>query len=157
MPDSLPPKSPPAIGEVVTGPIPGSRRVYVECPARGFRVPFREIAVHPSAKEPPVTLYDASGPYTDPEAKVDIASGLARIRDAWVRARGDVEETEGRAIRPEDNGNVSDSHRVPQFPGRIRPLKAKAGAAVARMRPDKRARQPVRGGAGGIAGCCGGA
>ena len=54
MPDSLPPKSPPAIGEVVTGPIPGSRRVYVECPARGFRVPFREIAVHPSAEEPPV-------------------------------------------------------------------------------------------------------
>ncbi|MDT8275811.1 phosphomethylpyrimidine synthase ThiC [Roseomonas mucosa] len=133
MPDSLPPKSPPAIGEVVTGPIPGSRRVYVECPARGFRVPFREIAVHPSAKEPPVTLYDASGPYTDPEAKVDIASGLARIRDAWVRARGDVEETEGRAIRPEDNGNVSDSHRVPQFSGRIRPLKAKAGAAVTQM------------------------
>ena len=136
MPDSLPPPAPGGlapIGTVATGPLPGSRRVYVECPARGIRVPFREIRPHPSANEPPVTLYDASGPYTDPDASIDISRGLDGARGAWVRARGDVEETEGRAVRPEDNGNVSAERRVPQFPGRVRPLRAVGGQSVTQM------------------------
>ena len=136
MPDSLPPPAPGGlapIGTVATGPLPGSRRVYVECPARGIRVPFREIRPHPSANEPPVTLYDASGPYTDPDAGIDITRGLTGARGAWVRARGDVEETEGRAVRPEDNGNVSAERRVPQFPGRVRPLRAVGAGSVTQM------------------------
>ncbi len=136
MPDSLPSPAPGGlarIGTVATGPLPGSRRVYAECPARGIRVPFREIRPHSSANEPPVTLYDASGPYTDPEAIVDIARGLAGARGAWVRARGDVEETIGRAVRPEDNGNVSAERGVPQFPDRVRPLRAVGGRSVTQM------------------------
>ena len=78
-----------SIAAVATGEIPGSRKVYE--PGTLFpclRVPFREVAVHPSAGEPPVTLYDPSGPYTDPSAAIDIDQGLPRPRDAWVLARG---------------------------------------------------------------------
>src|ERR1700757_4739275 len=70
---------------IPTGERPGSRRVYetgVLHPC--VRVPFREVAVHPSAGEPPVTMYDSSGPYTDPGSTIDIAKGLPRPREAWV-------------------------------------------------------------------------
>src|SRR6185295_14185252 len=92
------------ITEVATGEIPGSRKVYQ--PGERFpdlRVPFREVAVHPSAGEPPVTIYDPSGPYTDPAARIDIDRGLDRPREAWVLARGDVEEIAPREVKPEDN------------------------------------------------------
>ncbi|MGE3865715.1 MAG: phosphomethylpyrimidine synthase ThiC, partial [Hyphomonadaceae bacterium] len=93
-----------------------------------LRVPFREVAVHPSANEPPVTLYDPSGPYTDPAVTIDINSGLARTREAWVRARGDVEEISGRAVQPVDNGNVGADKLTPAFPNMPKVLRAKAGA-----------------------------
>ncbi|MDQ0348578.1 phosphomethylpyrimidine synthase ThiC [Ancylobacter vacuolatus] len=115
---------------VATGPIPGSRRIYAECPARGFRVPFREILLHPSAGEPNLAVYDASGPYTDADATIDITAGLARPRDAWVRARGDIEAYDGRAVKPEDNGHVPADKLVAPFPLRHRPLRAKAGAVT---------------------------
>ncbi|TSJ60533.1 phosphomethylpyrimidine synthase ThiC [Starkeya sp. 3C] len=121
-----------AIG-VATGPIPGSRRIYAECPARGFRVPFREILLAPSAGEPNLAVYDASGPYTDAAAIIDIEAGLARPRDEWVLARGDVEEYVGRDVKPEDNGNVGDDRLVAPFPLQRRPLRAKGGAAVTQM------------------------
>src|SRR5438552_1261067 len=55
----------------------GSRKVYVAGELfPDIRVPFREVAVHPSANEPPVTIYDPSGPYTDPNVKIDIEQGL---------------------------------------------------------------------------------
>ena len=49
---------------------------------------MREIAVHPTSGEPPVTVYDSSGPYTDPDVAIDIASGLAPLREGWIKARG---------------------------------------------------------------------
>ena len=73
-----------SIAAVATGEIPGSRKVFA--PGVLFpelRVPFREVAVHPSANEPPVTLYDPSGPYTDPTASLDIDAGLPRPSPAW--------------------------------------------------------------------------
>ncbi|HYC33390.1 MAG TPA: hypothetical protein VEB59_13975, partial [Gemmatimonadales bacterium] len=110
---------------------PGGRKVYEPGVLHpDIRVPFREVAVHPSAGEPPVTMYDPSGPYTDPQASIDIAAGLPRPRDAWVRARGDVEEVAPREVRPEDNGNVADKHRVPEFPVRPPVLRARPGACV---------------------------
>ncbi|MDQ0304028.1 phosphomethylpyrimidine synthase ThiC [Ancylobacter polymorphus] len=115
---------------VATGPIPGSRRIYAECPVRGFRVPFREILLHPSAGEPNLAVYDASGPYTDADATIDIAAGLARPRDAWVRARGDIEAYDGRAVKPEDNGYVPADRLVAPFPLRHRPLRARSGAVT---------------------------
>jgi len=106
-----------AAGSIPTGPRPGGRKVY----ASGvlfpdIRVPFREIAVHPSANEPPVTVYDPSGPYTDPDAAIDITRGLAETTGHWRIARGDVEiETAPRQVRPEDNGGASGKHLAPAF------------------------------------------
>ncbi|HRK65124.1 MAG TPA: phosphomethylpyrimidine synthase ThiC, partial [Terricaulis sp.] len=84
---------------VTTGPLIGSRKVYAAgCAHPDLRVPFREVAVHPTANEPPVTIYDPSGPYTDPTATIDINAGLPRPREAWVLARGDVEAIDGREV-----------------------------------------------------------
>ncbi len=69
----------PKTSDVTTGPLPASRKIYVDgrIPP-DVRVPMREIAVHESAGEPPLTVYDTSGPYTDPEASIDIEAGLTR-------------------------------------------------------------------------------
>ncbi|MFT4254367.1 MAG: phosphomethylpyrimidine synthase ThiC, partial [Caulobacter sp.] len=108
----------PATDNVATGPIPGSRKVHQAGELfPDIRVPFREVAVHPSANEPPVTIYDPSGPYTDPAAKIDIEKGLERAREAWVVARGDVEVVSNpREVKPEDNGFAQGKHLAPQFP-----------------------------------------
>ena len=123
-----------SITAVATGEIPGSRKVYE--PGKLFpeiRVPFREVAVHPSANEPPVTLYDPSGPYTDPAATLDIDAGLERPRDAWVLARGDVEVTAAREVKPEDNGGASGAYLAPAFPSARQPFRAKAGKGVTQL------------------------
>jgi phosphomethylpyrimidine synthase len=120
--------------QVTTGPLIGSRKVYASgCAHPDLRVPFREVAVHPSANEPPVTIYDPSGPYTDPAVTIDINTGLARTRADWVKARGDVEEIEGREVKPEDNGNVSAEKLTPPFPKQPRVLRAKQGVAVTQL------------------------
>ncbi len=121
MPDSPRPLS------VTSGPLPASRKIYVAGSRPDIRVPMREIALHPSAGEPPVVVYDTSGPYSDPETVVDIEAGLTPLRAAWIAERGDVEEYEGRPVRPEDDGNVSERYRAPRFPGRRRPLRARTG------------------------------
>ncbi len=132
--NALTPTAPIPTGTVDTGAFPGSRKVYVAGERfPDIRVPFREVALHPSANEPPVTLYDSSGPYTDPLATIDIERGLARPRDAWVRARGGVEDVEGRAVKPEDNGRVAARHAVPQFPHLPRVLRGRAGARVTQL------------------------
>jgi len=132
----LTPSSSIPIGEVPTGPIPGSKKVYVAGELfPDIRVPFREVAVHPSANEPPVTIYDPSGPYSDPDASIDIAKGLERIREGYVVARGDVELVEApRQVKPEDNGFAAGKHLAPQFPATgHRVYRAKAGHAVTQL------------------------
>ncbi|MEQ1812243.1 MAG: phosphomethylpyrimidine synthase ThiC, partial [Terricaulis sp.] len=119
---------------VTTGPLVGSRKVYASgCAHPDLRVPFREVLPHPSANEPPVTIYDPSGPYTDPNVAIDINAGLARTRAEWVKARGDVEEIDGRDVKDEDNGNVSPEKLTPAFPVKNRVLRAKAGATVTQL------------------------
>jgi len=122
------------VGEVPTGPIPGSHKIHVQGVLfPDLRVPFREVCVHESAGEPPVTIYDPSGPYTDPDATIDLEQGLPRAREAWVRARGDVEEISARQIRPEDNGRVSEAMKVPEFPTPRPVLRAVGGGAVTQL------------------------
>jgi phosphomethylpyrimidine synthase len=119
---------------VTTGPLPASTKVFkpgVRHPE--LRVPMREIALHPSAGEPPVTVYDASGPYTDPRAQIAIERGLPRHRQAWTEAHGDVEAYDGRDLKPEDNGFVSPDRLTPAFPVRHRPLRAKDGKAITQL------------------------
>jgi phosphomethylpyrimidine synthase len=119
---------------VTAGPLVGSRKVYASgCAHPELRVPFREVALHPSANEPPLTIYDPSGPYTDADASIDIDSGLPRTRAAWVMARGDVEEIDGRAVLDVDNGNVSPEKLTPPFPVKPRVLRAKGDACVTQL------------------------
>ena len=91
-------------GTIPTGERAGSRKVYVAGELYPeIRVPFREVAVHPSANEPPVTIYDSSGPYTDPTAVIDIKKGLPLVKSSWQLDRGDIarlaQQVKG-ALRP---------------------------------------------------------
>ncbi len=123
-----------ATPKVSTGAIIGSRKIYVSGRAHAeLRVPFREVVLHPSANEPPLTIYDPSGPFTDPDISIDIEAGLKRPRSAWVKARGDVEEIAGRVVQPVDNGDVSPEKLTPQFPNMPRVLRAKSGACVTQL------------------------
>jgi len=120
---------------IPTGERPGSKKVYqpgVLWP--DIRVPFREVAVHPSANEPALTLYDPSGPYTDPTVTIDIDKGLPRTREPWVVSRGDVEIVETpREVKPEDNGFAKGEGLAPQFTAPRRVYRAKAGANVTQL------------------------
>jgi len=119
---------------ITTGELPGSKKIYVRSETMpDVRVPMREIHLHPSANEVPVRVYDTSGPYTDPTAEIDIYKGLPELRKEWILARGDVEEYEGRDIKPEDNGNVEEKYLAPEYPVRKRPLRAKEGMNVTQM------------------------
>jgi phosphomethylpyrimidine synthase len=86
---------------VTTESLPASRKIYVPGEIHtDLRVPMRHISVHPTAGEPGITVYDSSGPYTDPAVKIDIASGLPRVREPWIAARGDVERHENERVGP---------------------------------------------------------
>ncbi|MCC7312168.1 MAG: phosphomethylpyrimidine synthase ThiC, partial [Sulfuritalea sp.] len=78
-------------------PLPNSRKVYVNGSRPDIRVPMREIAQSPTADtpNPPITVYDCSGPYTDPTASIDIRKGLPQLRAAWIAERNDTEELAG--------------------------------------------------------------
>lgn len=89
---------------------PGSKKVYVQGSRPDIKVPMREIELSPTngifgeEENAPVRVYDTSGPYTDKNYTVDVTKGLPAIRSAWIQERSDVEEYEGREIKPEDNG-----------------------------------------------------
>src|SRR5262249_37846620 len=96
-----------AAPKVTTGPLPASRKVYsMPDGAPDLRLPLREIVLSEASGEAPLPVYDTSGPYTDPAVRIEVTEGLARLREAWVRERNGVEAYEGRAVRPEDNGNA---------------------------------------------------
>lgn len=127
------------LSESVTRPIPGSRKIHVEGSRPDLRVAMREIALTQTPtlfggeENPPVTVYDPSGPYTDPDARIDLASGLAPLRAPWIEERGDTERLPqlssefGR--RRESDAKLAGV----RFPGRILPRRAKAGANVTQM------------------------
>ncbi|MBB3331362.1 phosphomethylpyrimidine synthase [Halomonas campaniensis] len=84
-------------------PLPGSRKVYIEGSRPDIRVPFREISLSPTRtsgmgpdeQNPPLLVYDTSGPYTDPAAEIDLRRGLPELRRAWIEERGDTECLDG--------------------------------------------------------------
>lgn len=129
-------ENPAPIG-VTTGPIRGSRKIHVATQTgSGIRVAMREIDLDPHSGEPPVRVYDTSGPYTDANATIDINAGLAELRRDWIRGRGDVEEVAQREVRPEDNGQLGPdrSGGVPAFPNvKKQVLRAKPGQNVSQM------------------------
>ena len=104
-------------GTIPTGERAGSKKVYVAGELYpDIRVPFREVAVHPSANEPPVTIYDSSGPYTDPTVTIDIKKGLPLVKSSWQLDRGDIAPVlNPREVKPEDNGHASGKNLAPRF------------------------------------------
>jgi phosphomethylpyrimidine synthase len=136
---------------------PSSRRVYIAGSRADLRVPMREITLSPTrlpnGTEVPneaVRVYDTAGPWGEADFHGDATRGLPPIRAAWVRERGDVEETTGRAVKPIDDGYLSEAHRAQaEAEGRRNPLKAfdrtgrpvlraKAGARVSQLAYAKR-------------------
>ena len=89
------------VDEAAIQPLPNSRKIYVSGSRPDIRVPMRQItqsdtpASFGAEKNPPVFVYDTSGPYTDPTVKIDIRSGLAPLRAAWIAERDDTEELSG--------------------------------------------------------------
>jgi phosphomethylpyrimidine synthase len=117
---------------VTTGPIRGSKKIHVG----PLNVAMREIHLEPSSGEPPVRVYDTSGPYTDSNARIDISVGLPELRRPWIIARNDVTEVTQREVKPEDNGQLGPdrSGGVAPFPNvRKQVLRAKPGMNVSQM------------------------
>ena len=101
---------------VTTGPIAGSRKIYTSPEGRAdIHVPFREIALDPTAREEPYRAYDTSGVYTDPSVTIDLAAGLPPIRAEWLAKRG-FARIDARGVKPEDNGGASGDRLVPLCP-----------------------------------------
>ena len=115
-------------------PLSGSRKVYhVSEYEHGVRVPMRQVQLTNGEH---VTLYDTSGPYTDPDAEVDVTQGLPEgARAGWITERGDVERYEGRMPKPEDNGyRGQTASKAAYYEGLQRtPLRAKEGANVTQL------------------------
>jgi phosphomethylpyrimidine synthase len=121
---------------------PASRKIYIQGFREDLRVPLREISLTPTSgrhgyeDNPPLRVYDTSGPYTDPAVKIDVQRGLPPLRRGWILERGDVEEYEAREVNPIDDGltNGSRGNNGQLFPGlRRNPLRAKSGRAVTQM------------------------
>ncbi|MBN7741929.1 phosphomethylpyrimidine synthase ThiC [Bacillus velezensis] len=117
----------------------GSKKVYAEGSSPDIRVPMREISLSATTgafgeeENAPVRVYDTSGPYTDPDVQIDIHEGLGALRTKWITGRGDVDEYNGRTVRPEDNGYKKEG-RAAEYPGLQRkPLRAKPGKNVTQL------------------------
>jgi phosphomethylpyrimidine synthase len=89
------------VSEAVTRPFARSRKIFVQGSRPDLRVPMREVTQQPThlsggvEENPPITVYDTSGPYTDPEAAIDLLRGLPDLRGAWIEERGDTERLRG--------------------------------------------------------------
>jgi ThiC-associated domain len=116
-----------ADGATRSNQLPNSRKVYVSGKIHpDIRVPFREISLAPTKSmngeteiNEPVRVYDTSGPWGDSDFHGDVTQGLPPLRSKWIRARGDVEEYDGRKVQPIDDGYLSESHAA--HAGRKRP------------------------------------
>ncbi len=127
------------LSDSVTRPIPGSRKIHVEGSRPDVQVAMREIALTRTPTlfggedNPPVTVYDPSGPYTDSEAGIDLAVGLPALRARWIDERGDTD------VLPQLTSEFGRAREHDpklahvRFPGRTLPRRAKAGANVTQM------------------------
>jgi phosphomethylpyrimidine synthase len=127
------------VDDAAVRPLPNSRKVYVEGSRRDLRVPMREIAqadtptLFGGEKNPPIFVYDCSGPYTDPAAKVDIRSGLPALRQGWIEERRDTEVLPGPSSRY-GLERLNDARLAElRFDLKRAPRRAKRGANVTQM------------------------
>jgi phosphomethylpyrimidine synthase len=128
-----------ALSEAVTRPIPGSRKIHVQGSRPDLQVPMREIAqaqtptLFGGETNPPVTVYDTSGPYTDPDYTADLAAGLPALRAGWIAERGDVEQLSGLSSAFGRQRAADAKLNDVRFSHLRTPLRAKAGANVTQM------------------------
>jgi phosphomethylpyrimidine synthase len=127
------------VDEAAIQPLPRSRKMYVEGKQPGVRVPMREIsqtdtpAAFGAEKNPPVYVYDTSGPYTDPSVRIDIRSGLAALRARWIEARGDTELLAGPTSQYGRERLADTKLAQLRFDLKRAPRRAKAGMNVTQM------------------------
>ncbi|HQN64825.1 MAG TPA: phosphomethylpyrimidine synthase ThiC [Methylophilus sp.] len=127
------------VDEAATKPFAKSRKIYIEGSRPDIRVPFREISLSdtPSAfgaeKNPPVVVYDTSGPYTDPNVQIDIRNGLPALRAKWIAERNDTEQLDGPTSSYGHARKVDPTLAEMRFNLTRKPLRAKAGMNVSQM------------------------
>ena len=120
-------------------PFPHSRKIYVQGSRPDLRVPMREIHLADTPanfgpeNNPPVTVYDTSGPYTDPTARIDLTEGLPPLRLAWIKERGDSEELPFPSSAFGRNRSADPRTAQLRFPSPPRPRRAQAGANITQM------------------------
>jgi phosphomethylpyrimidine synthase len=127
------------VDEAAVKPLPNSRKVYVEGSRADIRVPMREIsqsdtpASMGAEKNPPLYVYDTSGPYTDPQADIDIRSGLRPLREKWITERNDTERLQDLTSQY-GRGRAADPKLAElRFNLKRQPRRAKSGMNVSQM------------------------
>ncbi len=127
-----------SLSEEVTRPFLKSKKIYVEGSRPDIRVPMREIEQDPTAasfgaeENPPITVYDTSGPFTDPEQKIDLMKGMPDLRSGWIDERDDTEQLEGPS---------SDYGRIRQGDAELANLRFEHIRAPRRARPGQNVTQ----------------
>ncbi len=127
------------VDQAAIQPLPKSRKIYMEGSRADLRVPVREItqsetsASFGAEPNPPITVYDTSGPYTDPAVKIDIRSGLAPLRARWIGERADTEELAGPTSRFGVDRLNDPKLAELRFNLHRRPRRARSGANVTQM------------------------
>jgi phosphomethylpyrimidine synthase len=130
---------------VTRDPFPGATKVYVEGSRKDLRVPMRRVEVAPTRAagaaggpvreipNPPVVLYDTSGPYTDPGVAIDLRRGLAPLRERWIAERGDTVELPGPSSEWARRRDAAEDGAALRFPSPPRPRRAAPGRNVSQM------------------------
>jgi len=128
------------LSESVTRPIPGSRKIHVEGSRPDIQVPMRQIALSETPRmfgimEPnaPFVVYDTSGPYSDPDANIDLGAGLKPLRERWIAERGDSSPLPGLSSEFGRGRAADASLDAVRFPALRPPRRAHAGANVTQM------------------------
>jgi phosphomethylpyrimidine synthase len=127
------------LSEEVTRPFPGSRKVYVQGSRDDIRVPMREIEQSPTSasmgaeENPPITVYDTSGPFTDPDATIDLLKGMPDLRSGWIEERGDTEQLSGPTSEYGRERQSDDGLKHLRFEHIRAPKRARAGKNVTQM------------------------
>ena len=123
----------------VVRPIPGSRKIHVAGPHADIRVAMREVVLERTPTlfggedNPPLAVYDTSGPYTDPGASIDLTRGLQPLREGWITARGDTLELPGPSSDFGRRREADPKLDAVRFGNRPRPRRALPGANVTQM------------------------
>src|SRR5262245_22256670 len=127
------------VDSAAIAPLPNSRKIYVTGSRADIRVPMREIAQSDTPASfgaetnPPIVVYDTSGPYTDPDAEIDLRGGLPALRAGWIAERGDTVELDG-PTSAYGRARLADAELAGlRFELKRTPRRAKAGGNVTQM------------------------